>query len=133
MPRWCKHLISECFLVAGAQTREIPIQSLVVMHLLPIAQGHPKGRDYYDLLWYLTSEDWPGPNMLMLRNALRQTGWSKEDLESLNLRLLLEEKFRSVDWAAIRRDIEPFLENPAEVEYLNAQDMLRLLSGSVLF
>jgi predicted nucleotidyltransferase component of viral defense system len=34
-----------------------------------------KGRDVYDLMWYLSDRTWPNPNILLLRNALLQTGW----------------------------------------------------------
>lgn len=98
-----------------------------------LTRSYPKGRDYYDLLWYLTAEGWPGPNMNLLRNALRQTGCGDEELESMDLRSMLEEIFRTVDWAAVRRDIEPFLEQPSEVEYLNEKDMTGLLGSSGMF
>jgi predicted nucleotidyltransferase component of viral defense system len=34
-----------------------------------------KGRDVYDLMWYLSDPDWPAPNLTLLSNALQQTGW----------------------------------------------------------
>ena len=34
-----------------------------------------KGRDIYDLLWYLSNPNWPAPNFEMLNHALQQTGW----------------------------------------------------------
>jgi len=34
-----------------------------------------KGRDLYDLLWYLSDPDWPAPNLTLLNNALAQTDW----------------------------------------------------------
>jgi len=38
---------------------------------------HPclKGRDVYDLIWYLGDPTWPPPNIELLNNALHQTGW----------------------------------------------------------
>jgi hypothetical protein len=35
-----------------------------------------KGRDLYDLIWYLSARDWPAPNLTLLNNALTQTGWA---------------------------------------------------------
>jgi hypothetical protein len=35
-----------------------------------------KGRDLYDLLWYLSMPDWPSPNFVMLNSALAQSGWT---------------------------------------------------------
>lgn len=36
---------------------------------------HPytKGRDLYDLLWYLSGPKWPAPNLILLNKALGQT------------------------------------------------------------
>jgi len=39
-----------------------------------------KGRDVYDLIWYLSYPDWPAPNLEFLNNALRQTGWQARPL-----------------------------------------------------
>ena len=36
-----------------------------------------KGRDLYDLMWYLSDPDWPAPNLALLQNALQQTGWDR--------------------------------------------------------
>lgn len=27
-------------------------------------------------MWYLADREWPGPNLLLLNNALEQTGWT---------------------------------------------------------
>jgi hypothetical protein len=37
---------------------------------------YPKGRDFYDLVWYLSDPFWPPPNLVLLNNALAQTGWT---------------------------------------------------------
>jgi len=33
-----------------------------------------KGRDIYDLVWYLSDPGWPEPNEVLLAGALRQAG-----------------------------------------------------------
>ncbi len=40
-----------------------------------LQRPYVKGRDVYDLLWYLSDPTWPPPNLVMLNNALQQTGW----------------------------------------------------------
>ncbi len=92
-----------------------------------LMRGYAKGRDYYDLMWYVSDPGWPRPNMVLLRNALLQTGWDSERVHSLDIESELRERFRDVDWSAVRRDIAPFLERPAEAELLNERDMLQLL------
>ncbi len=92
-----------------------------------LVRGYAKGRDYYDLMWYVSDPGWPKPNMVLLRNALLQTGWDIERVHSMDIGSMLVERFTDVDWSAVRRDIAPFLERPAEAELLNERDMLGLL------
>ena len=40
-----------------------------------LQRPYTKGRDIYDLLWYLSDPNWPPPNPELLNNALAQTGW----------------------------------------------------------
>jgi hypothetical protein len=35
-----------------------------------------KGRDLYDLIWYLSAPDWPAHYLTLLKNALEQPGWA---------------------------------------------------------
>ena len=44
------------------------------LHAL-LQRPYLKGRDLYDLIWYLSAPDWPAPNLTLLNNALVQTGW----------------------------------------------------------
>src|SRR4030067_3635034 len=43
-----------------------------------------KGRDLYDLAWYLSDPEWPEPNLELLNNALRQTGRQGRSLTEKN-------------------------------------------------
>ena len=65
--------------------------------------------------------------MEMLCNALVQTGWTRAGVDFLNLHKELVNRFESVDWQAVQRDILPFLERPEEVNLLNSDDMNRLI------
>ena len=94
-------------------------------------RNHAKGRDYYDLMWYMTDPEWPLPNMKLLRNALIQTGWTRERVLSMDVALELKDKFRTVNWKEIRRDVTPFLERPSEAEFLSEDNMLDLLEGFI--
>ncbi len=93
-----------------------------------LVRNHTKGRDYYDLMWYMTDMDWPLPNMELLGNALIQTGWSRDRALSMDLSRELEKKFRTVNWKDIRKDVIPLLERPFEAEFLNKDNMLQLMN-----
>lgn len=94
-----------------------------------LTREYAKGRDFYDLLWYLSGRGWPAPNMVLLRNALEQSGWPEERVAGIDIGEELEARFRSLDWAAVRRDVLPFLEKPGEADLLDKADMCALLKG----
>ena len=45
-----------------------------------LKRPYTKGRDLYDLIWYLSDPDWPLPNLTLLNSALRQTDRDSEEL-----------------------------------------------------
>ena len=88
-----------------------------------------KGRDLYDLIWYLSDPDWPQPNMRMLNNALVQTGWNAEPLTSDTWCQVLGTRLDTADWDAILMDIRPFLEpDDRLVELLNQDTFSQALN-----
>lgn len=86
-----------------------------------------KGRDLYDLVWYLSDTTWPEPNLPLLNSALSQTGWEGPELAASNWRRALVEKLKSLDWDAARADVLPFLERPREVDLIRPEHFFRLL------
>jgi len=92
-----------------------------------LQRSYPKGRDVYDLIWYLSDPSWPSPNLIMLNNALRQTGWAGEDLKEESWREAVETRMRGADWHRIAADVRPFLEVPAELDLLTEETVVRVL------
>lgn len=86
-----------------------------------------KGRDLYDLLWYLSDRDWPAPNLTLLNNALRQTGWSGPPLTGTTWREAVRERLRAAAWDQAVADVRPFLEPGAEAALLTPEDLSRVL------
>jgi hypothetical protein len=86
----------------------------------------PKGRDVYDLIWYLSDPGWPPPNLVLLNNALAQTGHPPLDLAEW--RGAVRKRLETLDWPRIVSDVRPFLESPADVDLLTAEN-LGLLVG----
>jgi hypothetical protein len=93
-----------------------------------LARQYTKGRDIYDLLWYLSDPDWPAPNLTMLNNALKQTGWPDDPLNKQNWRTAVAGRLSSVDWRQVREDVSPFLERKQEEEMLTAETFSSLLA-----
>jgi hypothetical protein len=86
-----------------------------------------KGRDIYDLIWYLSDPEWPPPNLELLNNALRQTGWEGRPLNSTNWRRAVREKVRDVSWDSVENDVSPFLGPGADPSILTRDNLMRLL------
>jgi len=86
-----------------------------------------KGRDFYDLLWYLSDPDWPAPNLALLNNALAQTGWHGPDVSAESWKGLIAARVQDADFGSLRQDVLPFLENPADADLLTTKDLLGLL------
>lgn len=96
------------------------------LHAL-LQRPYTKGRDVYDLLWYLSDPEWPAPNLTLLNNALQQTGWDSEPLTGDNWRRIVRERLTAVDWEQIVADVWPFLEPTADPGVLRPENLLRVL------
>ena len=86
-----------------------------------------KGRDFYDLGFYLRR--WPEvvPNLEYLNAALRQTGYEGEEATASNWKDLVGARLREGDWVAIERDLAPFLLRSGDLEAFEREFLLRLL------
>ena len=93
-----------------------------------LQRSHLKGRDLYDLLWYLSDPTWPSPNFILLNNALRQTEWSGPELTGNNWRQLVREKIDTMNWQTVVDDVRPFLDTTADAGLLTRENLDRLLS-----
>jgi hypothetical protein len=91
-----------------------------------LSRKYTKGRDLYDLAWYLSDPDWPAPNLVQLNHALEQTGWGGPAATPENWRELIGKKLDAVDWEQARRDVSPFLERSQDVDYVS-ESMLKPL------
>ena len=96
------------------------------LHAL-LARPFVKGRDVYDLVWYLSDRSWPEPNLVYLGNALAQTKWVGPDVSGENWRGLVLERLESADWRTVRQDVEPFLERSQELALLTLENLRSLL------
>jgi predicted nucleotidyltransferase component of viral defense system len=96
------------------------------LHAL-LSRKYAKGRDYFDLGWYLSK--WKGiePNFALFKNALEQTGWSGKLPDKDNWRGLIYNAVEHVDWKKVKQDIEQFLENPSDLNIFTKENVLRLL------
>jgi predicted nucleotidyltransferase component of viral defense system len=92
-----------------------------------LARRYAKGRDIYDLLWYLSDRTWPPPNIELLNNALRQTHRPGPPVTLENWRQLVSRRLETIRWRQVVEDVRPFLERPEDVALLTQENLLALL------
>ena len=97
------------------------------LHAL-LQRPYTKGRDLYDLVWYLTDPEWPPPNLLLLNAALSQTGWSGGELTPHTWRPVIAARLDAMDWERAAADLRPFLERQEDVALVNKDDVQQLLA-----
>ena len=98
------------------------------LHAL-LSRNYTKGRDLYDIFWYLSDPGWPPPNINFLWNALMQTGWNGPVVTAENCKFLVSEHLDNIDWNKTIADVQPFLEKPQEASLLTRENFTRLLSS----
>ena len=92
-----------------------------------LARNYTKGRDLYDLLWYLTRDGGVEPNLVLLGNALRQTAPDVAEAAEADWRGAVRARLEKVDWEDARRDVAPFLEQRRDVDLIAAETFNGLL------
>jgi len=128
----------------GAGLQTTVIRRFVTLHLLHhdrpslfagklhavLTRTYTKGRDIYDLIWYLADRSWPPPNLDMLNHALHQTGWKGPEATEGNWRALVLDRMERVDWRRAVQDVSPFLERKQDVALLTLENVRSLLTSA---
>ena len=92
-----------------------------------LSRKYLKGRDYFDVGWYLSKWRNLTPNMALLQNALAQTGWNKERIVEGNWRPIIAEKVKAADWKKIEANVKNFLERPSDLDVFSKEALLLML------
>lgn len=113
----------ETFLI---QHHDLPSLLAGKLHAV-LSRRYAKGRDLYDLLWYLSQRPAVAPNLDLLQAALAQTGAPGRQ-DAREWRKLVRARLRSLDVRAAAQDVQPFLESPRDAELLTVENLLGLLA-----
>jgi predicted nucleotidyltransferase component of viral defense system len=76
-----------------------------------------KGRDFYDLVWYLSKNI--RPNILLFNNAVKQVKGEDLGLNDQNIKEFILRRIEEIDFALVANDVEQFLEDKSELKLLN--------------
>ena len=92
-----------------------------------LSRKYTKGRDYFDIAWYLSKFKTLSPNFKLLHNALTQTGYAQEMPDENNWRKYLSDVIQNSDWKAVDKDVAVFLENPQDMDVFTKENVLRII------
>ena len=94
-----------------------------------ITRKYAKGRDWYDLMWYLSQRPPVKPNLPLLQHALDLTrGAGRYDAHDWEA--LVRARLGAFDLDAIGDDVRPFLERPGDAGLLTRDNLLGLLRSA---
>ena len=96
------------------------------LHAL-LSRKYTKGRDFFDLGWYLSHWKNISPNIKLLQNALRQTNWEGEIPSEDTWRDFLYTVVEKTDWQKVKQDVENFLEEPSDINIFTKKNVLNLI------
>lgn len=107
------------------QYHDLPSLMAGKIHAL-LTRRYAKGRDWYDLVWYLSQRPPVAPNLALLENALAQTQGgdrpaARDWMQTVRNRLL------KIDVEALADDVGPFLERPQDAALITRENLLALL------
>jgi hypothetical protein len=92
-----------------------------------LQRSYAKGRDIYDLLWYLSDPTWPEPNLILLNNALSQTNWEGATLTKDSWKDQVWQRLQALNWTGIVNDVRPFVEPNFDLNLLTLANFESIL------
>jgi hypothetical protein len=95
------------------------------VHALCI-RPYPKGRDWYDLLWYRSQRPAVQPNLVLLQRALDQTE-GVGVIDARNWTQYALQRLESFDTKKLAADVRPFLERPQDADAITMDNLDRVL------
>lgn len=79
-------------------------------------KGRVKGRDWYDIIWYITNKI--PLSLTYLASCMRQAGNLKvgEELSASYVQKLLHERIDAIDWVSAKADMRAFIADPERLD-----------------
>ena len=94
-----------------------------------LARSYVKGRDLYDLFWYLSDPSWPEPNIRFLTEALLQTDWRGPEITESNWSILVAKRLENINWEKAVEDTRPFIEKPSDLKLMTKKNVINILKS----
>jgi predicted nucleotidyltransferase component of viral defense system len=91
------------------------------------SRKYTKGRDWYDLLWYMSKFKDLEPNFSFLNNALAQTQKDHISMAKENWREESRKVIERLNIEKVKNDVARFLENHNDVNLLTKENLLNIV------
>ena len=94
-------------------------------------KGRVKGRDWYDLIWYIQNK--VPISLIYLESCMKQAGHllPEETLSQNQLIQMLQEKIQSIDWESAKADMYSFITDPERLNIWSPAFFLELIEHLV--
>lgn len=90
-----------------------------------LQRQYTKGRDYFDLMWFIN--DGILPNIELLENALAQSTGMRTCLNIGLLKSMLKARIETTDFRVVADDLRPFIMDENILQYYSQELFLRLI------
>ncbi|MCP4418060.1 MAG: nucleotidyl transferase AbiEii/AbiGii toxin family protein [Chloroflexi bacterium] len=92
-----------------------------------LQRDYLKGRDIYDLWWYLNQPNWAEPNLEYLNQSLQQGEWGGDALTVANWQTIVREQMLPLKWSLVMEDVGSFIIDSDENTDFNKERLLAWL------
>lgn len=93
-----------------------------------LQRSYTKGRDFYDIWFFLSRWKDVQPNLKYLNNALEQTGYGGKEITEKNWVNVTYECIDSTDWDQVVKDVGPFILQEQDLKLFKKEILLDLLN-----
>jgi len=90
---------------------------------------YTKGRDFYDLVWYLGKRILP--NFTLLNNAISQTEGKITIVTKENFNNFLLERLKKINFVKVKEDVERFLVDKGELKLLDEELIKQIIERKI--
>lgn len=127
----CNKILINRYVLFSVQHHDLASLMAGKIHAL-VTRKYAKGRDWYDLLWYLGHRPPTEPNITLLQNALDQTQ-GQGVFKAVDWKQDLMEIVKGLDCNKLVDDVQPFLERPEDSGFLQRDNLISILSSKDIY
>ena len=95
-----------------------------------LSREYTKGRDYFDLLWFISSGI--KPNIKFLENALKQSSGKKQNLDIELIKTMLQKRILETNFSEVISDLSPFIIDEWGLKHYNQETFMNLVEKQLM-